>query len=106
MNEKQLDYIERKIKEGRPFFKKNFINDIFSWEEFEKVINDTPKLNYNRLHVLNEKYRDGRGNIGRIKPPWLIPGYKKPIWQASTLVWPPSLIQVHLEDSHFYLSEA
>jgi len=46
-----------KIKKLKPFFKKNILPDLVTWNEIERVLNFRPFVNNNRFHILsNKKY--------------------------------------------------
>ena len=51
-----IEHLEQKIRELKPFYEQDSVKGIFSWKEFERLINLRPFISSNNFHVLNGEH--------------------------------------------------
>lgn len=48
-----IEHLEQKIREMKPFYEHDSVKGIFSWKEFERLINLRPFMTCNNAHILS-----------------------------------------------------
>ena len=79
-----------KIKDGKPFYKEQYIYDVFSWEELESILNLAPFLNDERFHIINNK----RYEWGKY---W---------WQSDITAYPTHIVKEEINHHVCYMQDA
>jgi hypothetical protein len=78
-----IDHLEKKIRELKPFYEQNSVKGIFSWKEFEHLINLRPFMSSNIVNILGGENHTWEGkswltNINTYPNEltlWLLPRY-------------------------------
>lgn len=78
------------INKNKPFYKKKFFKDLYSWKELENLINLRPFVTTEALTWVNNKHYK----------------WKNGDWTLNPNTYPPSLIQKELKEHMCYLRDA
>jgi ribosomal protein L16 Arg81 hydroxylase len=82
--------ILNKIKKAKPFYIKNVLNNLFSWEELEKLLNLRPFVNIDRLKIINNKtYK-----------------WNCCSWLTEKNSWPPDILQKEIKHYVCYIADS
>ena len=82
--------ILNKIKKAKPFYIKNVLNNLFSWQELEKLLNLRPFVNIDRLKIINNKtYK-----------------WNCCSWLTEKNSWPPDILQKEIKHYVCYIADS
>lgn len=78
-----------RVNEDKPFYEKNVINDLFSWQELENLLNMRPFVSSSRFVMTKDDE------------------YKWPMqsWLSDVNTWPPTIIDKVIREDVCYLSD-
>ena len=81
--------ISNQILKFEPFYQQNAIQNLFSWNELESLLNLRPFVNNQRFHIISGKTYNWIG----------------PDWLTDINTYPPDLIQAEIKKYVCYLSD-
>lgn len=84
-----LENYKDKIKQLKPFYIKNILPNLISWNEIESLLNLRPMVNDKRLHILSNKRYE-----------WKAGG-----WLSDNNSYPPDLINSEIKKYVCYISD-
>ena len=82
--------LKEKVLKNRPFYVKNAIHNLFSWQELEKVLNLTPFVNDDRFRIISNKQYN----------------WKSSAWQTDVNAYPIELIKEEIKHYNSYIKDA
>lgn len=77
------------IREGKPFYRRSAVYDIFSWKELESLLNYRPAINTNRF----------RSPVTDIRWPVRT-------WMSDPDTFPPEILEDIIKNNHFHITDS
>src|SRR5210317_1514536 len=77
------------IKELQPFHREDLIKGLYSWQEFEQLINLRPFVNSKRFHIITDK----------------IFNWQSSFWASDKFSYPVDLVVDETQNNMAYLSD-